>query len=106
MFDKLGGECWYLQEYLRNSDEVEERMNLEESLLNYYLGGFTKPQMRKIEKFLSVFKTKEEIVFDKNTIDEELMKELVNKEILFYDPGNRLIRPQSHLMLNVLRRVL
>ncbi len=105
VFDKLGGECWYLQEYLRNPQELNKRIDLEEGLFRFYLGGLAKEKRTRVRNLLRVFRTKEEVLYDENKMDDELMRELVNKEILFYDPLNKLVKPQSRLMLNVLRKV-
>jgi len=105
VFEKVGGECWYLQEYLKDPENLDEMIKSEESFFEFYLGGLEKAKMKRIEAFLSVFKKKEEISFGKRTTDIDLMKELVKEEILFYDPNSKGVKPQSRLMLNVLRKV-
>ena len=106
VFDILSGKCWYLQEYLRNPKSLDEMIDLKEGLFRFYLADFDKEKRQEIKDFLRVFNEKEEIIFNEEEMNEKLMKELVNKEILFYDSQNKLIKPQSCLMLNVLRRVL
>lgn len=104
VFDKVGGECWYLQEYLRSSESPGEMMNLKKSSFYSYLRFCDKQKRRKIVNFLKHFKKEESLSTETVDFNEAIMRELVSAEILFYDPLNKLIKPQSRLMLNVLRK--
>jgi len=105
VFDKVGGECWYLQEYLRNHESLEDMINLKVSNFYSYLRMQDAQKRRKVISFLKHFKKKDFVSTETAVLDEVVMRELVNREILFYDPLNRLVKPQSRLMLNVLRKV-
>jgi len=102
----MGGEPWYLQEIIKREKTTDEVLKQKvNETINYLYFYFSDKSNREDMSFLKPFKEKDEISIKEEKIDAEVLKRLVMDEILFYDPVNGTIKPQSRLMLHAIREV-
>ncbi len=112
IWDEIGGEPWYLQELLKETsngkcvtDIIQDRIN--ESVIFLY-SYFLNKRNRKAINILKLFRRSDIISVkeDSDKIDSNLLTQLVQDEVLFYNPINGIIKPQSRLMLKAIREII
>ena len=106
-WDYFGGKPVYLVEAVNNRDRLKELceswLRLRKRQIKDALYGLNEDSRKSVLKALSTFKEKEVISYEK--ITDELVW-CIKNNILFLDPMNEILKPQSRLDLLAIRSIL
>jgi len=108
IYSTVGGKPWILQELVKREQATEEILKQKVNEMVIYLYDLLdrNDNLREdITKILRLFKTKDEVNRKKLKLDMEILELLVRQEILFYNPVDGTIKPQSRLILHAIRDV-